>query len=86
MGHSSRTLRVGNSREKLRGRKDWSRRSNIVVTEVPEGENSMNECQAIIKEKTFQSGRIHCLYGESLPKTRQYNEKESYPDGFPWPE
>lgn len=81
MGHSFRTRRVGNSSKKLRGRKTWSGRSNI-VTGVPERENNMNEWKTIIKNNFRVDGFI--VYMEkAYQRLGKYNEKESYSDGFP---
>ena len=83
MGHSSRTLTAGNSREKLRGRKTWSRRSNI-GTGVPKRENSMNEWKIIIKNN-FRVDRFIVYMEKAYQRLGRYNEKESYSDGFPCP-
>lgn len=41
---------MGVQEKKSRGRKHWSKKSNIVVIRVLEGENSMGAWKAIIKE------------------------------------
>lgn len=72
MGHFTKMQSVSSpsfesSREKSRGRKYWSTRSNIVL-EIPERKNGMGEWKAITKET--KEDQLQSSHGENSPKDR----------------